>query len=67
MGSLAIALGENANRVDVIRLARTMSRLKVYDHRRRVAIMRCTHRDWTFKTQGRCCFGCGAWMVDFGD
>lgn len=27
----------------------------------------CDHAGWSWKTQGRCCFKCGALMVDFGD
>lgn len=27
----------------------------------------CTHAGWSFQAMGRCCFKCGAFMVDWGD
>jgi hypothetical protein len=27
----------------------------------------CDHADWSFEKHGRCCFKCGAFVVDFGD
>ena len=27
----------------------------------------CMHEGYSFKKHGRCCFKCGAFMVDFGD
>ena len=30
-------------------------------------VEQCDHSGWTFEKQGRCCFKCGGFMVDFGD
>jgi hypothetical protein len=27
----------------------------------------CRHEGWSWEKNGRCCFECGAFVVDFGD
>lgn len=46
----------------------TMPSWAIEQARERAELQRvCTHDGWNWKQHGRCCFTCGAFVVDFGD
>jgi hypothetical protein len=56
------------------RQAMDENRKKLAEERDRIVEMNggqdkpdCRHIGWDFRKHGRCCFACGAFVVDFGD
>lgn len=45
----------------------TTEALKKFGEQMKAAQATCQHAGWDFAKHGRCCWGCGAFMVDFGD
>ena len=66
MNPLALKLDERSTRKEELNAARMISRYKIYNYRKRLVIILCKHKGWSFNKHGRCCHTCGEFMIDFG-